>query len=218
MNQFQSKQTMKKKIGGGFFGRIARSFHARKESKCKRKADDIINKCIIHNNENNNANNNDNNNDNNNANLYTNISLCIYPDGNFYYVNHNKRQYIYHKLLMSEEFWDMSHTFFATKHNNEFPYIFITKRSFGLSDNSNPEIKIKKIQMIDVQPKLFDSSNLLCIPCDMFGLIPNDAYSNNINLHMTAIENWSEFISKKKVQLNLHPPNNNYLINLLSDK
>jgi hypothetical protein len=205
MNQFQSKQTMKKKIGGGFFGRIARSFHARKESKCKRKADDIINTCIIHNNE------------NNNANPYTNISLCIYPDGNFYYVNHNKRRYIYHKSLMSKEFWDISHTFFETAHNNKFSYIFITTKEEKVYNvNNNSKEYRYTIKMVD-RKSFGNFANLLCISCDMFGLIPNDAYSKNINKSINTIENWSEFISKKEVQHNnMQLPDDKYLINYLS--
>ena len=207
MNQFQSKQTMKKKIGGGFFGRIARSFHARKESKCKRKADDIINKCIIHNNENNNA--------NNNANPYTNISLCIHSDNNFYYVNHNKRRYIYHKSLMSKDFWKRSHTFFETAHS-EFSYIFITAKE-DIDDKVNNNSKEYRYPIKMVEPKSFGYfANLLCIPCDMFGLIPNDAYSTNINTHTKNIKNWPEFISKEEVQLNIEQSDKKYLINYLS--
>jgi hypothetical protein len=37
-------------------------------------------------------------------------------------------------------------------------------------------------------------NKILCIPCDMFGLIPNDAYFNSENNIM--ITNWTNFIRK----------------------
>ena len=205
MNQFQSKQTMKNKKKSGFLNRIAYSFHARKKLKCKRKADDIINTCIIH--------------TNNNANLYTNISLCIHSECNFYYVNHDKRQYIYPNTLLGEKFRKKNHTFFKTVYNEFFSYTFILGRTLGqaVMDNTTKPI-VTKININVPNFKEYIEPSLICIPCDMFGLIPNDAYLETVNNNFTTvIENWSEFISKKEVQINKQPDTNKkYLINLLS--
>lgn len=187
MNQFQLKRTtMKRKIGGGFVDTISRKFGVDKKSRCKRKANEIISTCMIqkepaptgyqfsayNNNENN---------------IYRNILLSQSAPSDFYYVHPDQRKNIYSNEWVKEKKINAQYKYeLKTKYSVAFPYQFIVL----LKPYSTEDFKC---DTYDPKSKLGENT-ILCIPCDIFGLIPSDAYLENTSNR--KILGWDKFIKK----------------------
>lgn len=130
---------------------------------------------------------------------YNNIILSLSKPSDFYYVRPDQRKYIYTKEWVNENINENNKYDLHTKHSIEFPYKFIillkyirpTSDLMGGNQEYECEIYNPKSEL--------GENKILCIPCDMFGLIPNDAYFNfEINLDIT---NWGKCIKKSELRL-----------------
>ena len=160
------KQTLKK--GGfkwtrnGYINKKLRSVKFDIDSRCKRKFYDLSDMCTE-------------------TNLYGNIAKSIRVNTNtpyFYYVNPNKREFIYEGTYWVDAEFEKKLT---TKFTN-FPYYFlVTKKNKNLFDYNNKQTKEREVTY--------------GIPCDMFGLIPNDVDFKEL------LENVSHEVSKEWILL-----------------
>jgi hypothetical protein len=196
-----NRQTMKK--GGwklknfGIINNVLNRIKLNKNSRCKRKLDNIFNMCLD---------------DKMKNNFYNNIIKSVIKETltepitqqsiskvYFWHINPNKRQFIFestYQVLGQIK----SYNKLTTNYINEFPYIFLVIVYNNMLNDYNEKYGSVKKQKI------------ISIPCDIFGLIPSDvdlqriteAIGNKgsiVNNYESRLTNINDFISIVKIPL-----------------